>query len=84
MQPNFTSHLTPQARQPIMQPQATFSSRFRLPGPPHLIQPLTPHTNHFIDENVFQTPQQPPLAMPGPISYAAAVSSNPTPAPCPK
>jgi hypothetical protein len=77
-QPNFMSHLTPQTTQPIM--QSTFTSRFRLPGPPHpsLNQPMTNHTNLIVDENVFQTPQR-PTPMPGPSSYAAAVSSKPTP-----
>ena len=75
-QPNFTSHLTPQTAQPITQP--TFTSRFRLPAPPRLIQPLSVQSNLFIDENVFQTPHQ-HTPMPGPSSYAAAVSSKPTP-----
>lgn len=79
MQPNFTSHSTPlaQTTQPTMQP--TFTSRFRLPTSRHghVIQPLTNHTNFFVNENVFQTPQR-PTTMPGPSSYAAAVSTPST------
>ena len=80
IQPNFAPQLTPLARstQPITQP--SFTSRFRLPASPHPIQALNRHTNHFVNENVFQTPHPPtPRAMPGPSSYAAAVSSKPAP-----
>jgi len=76
IQPNFTSRLTPRPMPPAVQP--TFTSRFRLPQP-HLSEQPTTQTNRFADENVFQTPRPPMQSyhpyIPGPSSYAAAVSS---------
>ena len=80
MQPNFTSHLTPRPTQPTIQP--TFTSRFHLLQP-HLSQQPTTHTDIFADENVFLTPHPPMQSyhpyIPGPSSYAAAVSSPSVP-----
>ena len=75
---NFTSRLTPRPTQPTIQP--TFTSRFRLPQPPHLSQHPAIHTNPFADENMFQTPRPPTQSYhpdaPGPSSYAAASSPS--------
>jgi hypothetical protein len=83
MQPNFTSHPTPNPVKPVT--QSAITARFRLPLPSH-VQPQIEtvySTNPFVDENVFQTPNQPTQShqpsIPRPYSYAAAVSSWSTP-----